>query len=55
MKPFKEALRVLALLGSILLVGVIGYHLIERWSIFDALYLTVITLATVGYGETHPL
>ena len=55
MKPFREALRIVALLGSILLVGVAGYHIIEGWSLFDALYMTVITLATVGYGETHPL
>jgi voltage-gated potassium channel len=55
MKPFREALRIVALLGSILLVGVAGYHFIEGWSLFDALYMTVITLATVGYGETHPL
>jgi voltage-gated potassium channel len=37
------------------LVGVLGYHIIEGWPFFDALYMTVITLATVGYGETHPL
>ena len=55
MNPFREALRIVSLLGSILLVGVVGYHLIERWTLFDALYMTVITLATVGYGETHPL
>ena len=55
MKPFREALRIIGLLSSILLVGVIGYHIIERWSLFDSLYMTVITLATVGYGETHPL
>jgi voltage-gated potassium channel len=39
----------------ILLVGTVGYVLIEDYPIFDALYMTVITLATVGYGETHPL
>lgn len=55
MKPLREALRILALLTLILLVGVVGYHLIEKWSFFDSLYMTVITLATVGYGETHPL
>ncbi len=55
MKPLKEAGRILAVLGAILLIGMTGYHLIEGWPIFDALYMTVITLATVGYGETHPL
>lgn len=38
-----------------LTTGMLGYHWIEGWSLFDALYMTVITLGTVGYGETHPL
>lgn len=37
------------------LVGVIGYQVIEGWNLTDSLFMTVITLATVGYGETHPL
>lgn len=37
------------------LSGTAGYHLLEGWSVFDSLYMTVITLGTVGYGETHPL
>jgi voltage-gated potassium channel len=36
-------------------IGVAGYCWIERWSFLDALYMTVTTLATVGYGEIHPL
>src|SRR5579884_4216433 len=32
----------------LLLAGVVGYHLLEGCSLFDALYLTVITLTTVG-------
>jgi voltage-gated potassium channel len=43
-----------ALVGS-LIAGTLGYRLLEGWSLFDGLYMTVITLATVGYGETHPL
>jgi voltage-gated potassium channel len=35
--------------------GTIGYHLIEGWPVFDALYMTVITFSTVGYHEVHPL
>ena len=43
------------LICGVLLTGVVGYHLIEGWNLFDSLYMTVITVATVGYGETHPL
>ena len=39
----------------LLLVGTSGYVLIEGWSVFDALYMTVITLGTVGFAEVHPL
>lgn len=35
--------------------GVLGYQRIEGWSYFDSLYMTVITLATIGYGEVRPL
>ncbi|MGB2866874.1 MAG: potassium channel protein [Bacteroidota bacterium] len=55
MNTAKRALQLVALLFLILLAGVLGYHLIEGWSWFDSFYMTVITLATVGYGETHPL
>jgi len=35
--------------------GTCGYSLIEGWSLFDSLYMTVITLATVGFREVAPL
>ena len=38
-----------------LILGTLGYVVIEGWSAFDSFYMTVITLATIGYGETHPL
>lgn len=37
------------------LIGTIGYVVIEHYSFFDAFYMTVITVATVGYEEVHPL
>jgi voltage-gated potassium channel len=43
------------LLFSTIVVGVLGYHFIEDMSYFDALYMTVITISTVGFGEVHPL
>lgn len=42
-------------IAGIIAIGTIGYHLIEGWPFFDALYMTVITLATVGFSEVHPL
>ncbi|MBD2676621.1 MULTISPECIES: TrkA family potassium uptake protein [Nostoc] len=42
-------------LGGVFLIGTLWYRIIEGWSWEDAAYMTVITLATVGYGETHPL
>jgi voltage-gated potassium channel len=32
-----------------------GYHFIEGWSLFDSLYMAIITLTTVGFAEVHPL
>lgn len=43
------------MLAAIIAVGVAGYRVIEGWSFFDSLYMTIITITTVGYGEIHPL
>ena len=42
-------------LGLVFIVGTLWYSLIEKWHWLDAVYMTVITLTTVGYGETQPL
>jgi voltage-gated potassium channel len=39
----------------LVLVGTGGYHLIEGWSLFDSLYMTVITLSGVGFREVRDL
>lgn len=39
----------------ILAVGTLGYSLIEGWDFIDALFMTITTVTTVGYGEVHPL
>ena len=41
--------------GVITVAGVLGYMVFEGWSFTDALYMTVITLTTVGYREVRPL
>jgi len=44
-----------ACLLALLLAGSLGFVWLEGWDFFDALYMTVTTLTTVGYSETHPL
>ena len=39
---------------ALLAVGTVGFHLLEGWSLLDSLYVTVTTIATVGYGDFHP-
>ena len=44
------------LIASLLIAcGTVGYMAIEGWNLLDSLYMTIITLATVGYGEVHKL
>ena len=42
-------------IALLLVLGTVGYMLLEGWSFLDALYMTVTTLVTVGFGEVHPL
>jgi voltage-gated potassium channel len=51
-RPLKVLAAALLLLTS---VGTAGFHYIEHWSWFDSLYMVVITLSTIGYGEVHTL
>ncbi|ERP39347.1 potassium channel family protein [Chitinivibrio alkaliphilus] len=40
---------------TIILSGVVGYISLEGYSFLDALYMTIITISTVGYQEVYPL
>jgi voltage-gated potassium channel len=53
---FRKRIFILVLaIGITFLAGIVGYEAIEGWNLLDSAYMTVITLATIGYGETHPL
>jgi voltage-gated potassium channel len=43
------------LLSVIVVAGTVGYIVIEGWGAWDAFYMTMITLTTVGYREVHPM
>jgi len=55
MSPESKLRLAFLLLLFIVTVGTAGYVIIERWSVFDSLYMTIITLATVGFSEVRPL
>jgi voltage-gated potassium channel len=55
MWPPKNFLIGAVLLALLITAGTVGFEVIEGWGVMDALYMTVITIATVGYQEIHPL
>jgi voltage-gated potassium channel len=44
-----------ALIAFMMVVGTVGFRLLEGYPLFDAFYMTLITITTVGYQEIHPL
>ncbi|MGB2698281.1 MAG: potassium channel protein [Candidatus Zixiibacteriota bacterium] len=55
MEPEKKIKWLLLLMLGVILYGTLGYTLIERWPVLDSLYMTIITLSTVGFREVRIL
>ncbi len=51
---FRSAYLAMGLLLTVIIIGVIGYYLMG-FSLTEAIYQTIITVATVGFEEVHPL
>src|SRR3982074_2305009 len=50
--------RLISIAVAVLLIGgggTVGFIVVEHYSPFDAFYMTLITVSTVGYAEVHPL
>ena len=43
------------LLTAIIVFGIFGYSIFEDMPLFDAFYMTIITISTVGFSEIRPL
>src|SRR5437588_6608483 len=54
-RPFRGFAAALALLAAVLAYGTAGYAFVEHFGFLDALFMTVITITTVGYEEVHQL
>lgn len=56
MNVFQSKLyKAVLLLFLVIVIGVIGYMYLSNDSFINALYMTIITITTVGFGEVHPL
>jgi len=55
MDPIRHLRISMMVLLALVTLGVTGYMTIEGWSLLDSLYMTIITLGTVGFKEVHDL
>ncbi|MBI3950908.1 MAG: potassium channel protein [Acidobacteria bacterium] len=55
MSPGQKFRWALLAVAGLNVIGTIGYRFFEGWAWLDCLYMTFITLATIGFGEVHPL
>jgi voltage-gated potassium channel len=42
-------------IGIVIAIGTLGYHFIEGWTLLEGLYMTVITITTIGFKEVSEL
>ena len=54
-KSTRTFVQMVLLLFLVMGTGTLGYMLIERWSVLESFYMTLITITTVGFSEVHKL
>lgn len=56
LKLFKSKITIaLSLMLFVFLIGVVGYKLVAEYTWVEAIYMTIITITTVGFSEVRPL
>ncbi len=51
----RRTLYILTAIATTLAIGTVGFTVVEHYPVFDAFYMTLTTMTTVGYTEIHPL
>ena len=55
-EPLKSRLKVfLFIFCALMILGTFGFMFIEDRSLVDSFYFVIVTIATVGYGDVHPV
>ncbi|MBN1534682.1 MAG: two pore domain potassium channel family protein [Spirochaetes bacterium] len=55
MKRYRFRLKIyIGVFLMVMAVGIVGFMTVEGKTFFDSLYFTIVTVATVGYGDIHP-
>ncbi len=52
--PLNRLILPVIILVTIIMVGILGYTLFEKWSVFDAIYVLVLTISTLGFHDVIP-
>ncbi len=55
MWPKNRIANILLVLTGVIITGITGYMIIEKWTFIDSAFMTVITLSSVGFSEVNPL
>src|SRR5215813_10071333 len=55
MKPIHRFKYLWISISAVLTIGTLGFYYLENYPLLDAVYMTLTTITTVGYGEIHPL
>lgn len=53
--PFRRLLPAVILIISVIVLGILAYTFIEKWTFLEATYMVITTLFAVGFQEVHPL
>lgn len=55
MHPLKRLLPAGVILLIVVFVGIVGYRVIEHWTLLESVYMVITTVLTIGFQEMHPL